>query len=542
MPIMSTPQHLKHAKTRATKLKGTADTTLSFCLLRKKGTKEVIVHFDKPGAVSKFKNPVSIHRLLQKTAAFRYPPDHPFFADITKLVSMAGLASNPSGSSVQFNQTVGKAVEADLAIACKDLKIKGFSFEKGITSFKQAETNVKEEALRENLRTMELPDVATIAGDPLAVFGSFDEFASTLEALSGADLDPAMTAIYRKLKDAYGRIADWTDDGGIEVVEGALEELGGIEDFDAEVAALEAFEAEALEEMKESVTVLRKETRELLREKGFLESTFTDSAKLIATLSEGHYMLIRNIKMEYGGGPLLMVSSSATFPHQDMLSELATSSSRDLGTFMKSRSGKKIAFSGRGTRGVLRDALHATGMVLKVYKVDSFDSLQDELQRQKVDVASADALLDMRKKVLKVLPELDVLINDGHLLPAFYSYTKGEFSSENLEFYLQVHPTGSSHKGTLDRDKLCASKQDLFGRYVRQDSELMVNITGATRDAATAIADNTALGNGRFDTIDFESMLPAVRDNLKMSFTGFRMSDALVQAFLDSHSIRRAYL
>lgn len=123
MAIQSTPQHLKFAKSKMAALKGTDGARMAFCLIRKKGTKEVIFHLDKATAAGRFKNPMIAHQIFKKTAAFRYGAGAAFFKDISKLVSIAGIATNSDGTIVFSKTVAGRGTEEDLKIGLKDMKL-----------------------------------------------------------------------------------------------------------------------------------------------------------------------------------------------------------------------------------------------------------------------------------------------------------------------------------------------------------------------------------------------------------------------------------
>jgi hypothetical protein len=541
--INCTPQHLKYAKNKLGFLKGKQGNSLSFCLLRKKGTKEVILHFDKVTTVAKFKNPVSAHNVFKKTAAFRYTKENEFFDDISKIVSVTGVVTNTDGTTLSFQKTVaGRGGEVDLTIACKDLKIKNFVFANGMSEDAKAAETVSQKQILTDLKSMNLPSPSTIAEDPLAHFGSFEALAAAIEALNSTGTGNALLNQYRiVLNNAYTLLQEWSPDG-VEAVGDAMDELGGIDDYGDEIVELIWYEQEAMEAMKESVVAIREETKEKLRAKGKGESTkyFVKHGKLIVTLKEGYFRLVPRVKKEFGGGHLLVVNNTDSFEHEATLTELAQAGRVSGGRFKKSKSGKKIALTGISSRNEIKAALRAMGMSLTVYLVRNFDNLQTQLQDQKVAVIKEDKIdtIEDRLSAQSIeLPTMQSILKGDSLQAVWYAFLIKEVAAENLGFYLSVR----GRFGVLNEEHKSMGSKAVYDDYVKVGSTHTININSEKRKLAQQIGDNTGLGDARFDTIDFEDMLTEIVTLMSAPFQRFKSSRILAAEIYASPTLGALY-
>ncbi|MFT5686498.1 MAG: hypothetical protein ACI8RZ_007454 [Myxococcota bacterium] len=500
MALMSTKEHLKYVKGRASQLKSTDGKEMAFCLLRRKGSKDVLVHFDKVSQVAKYKNPTMIHRILKKTAAFKFAEARSFFEDVTKLESMTGLVKNHGDDGLVFLKTQGRAAEGALSLGLKLLKIKDFTFEASATAALADEP--PSEALLTRLKGMAptLTVATDITADPGSVFGSMSEMIEALEALRDTT-DPVLKALRRTLSRAYQRLSDW-DDGGIEPVSDALAALTGDDDFTEELADLESAEALALEEVMAELQDIRDESAALLSRKelgGHIKSLY-DAGRLLKNLKEGHFRLASNTLDELGGQPAMLVSSSASFD-AEKLTMLKESTRTELlsGMFQKSKSGKKIAIvsSSLGVSRTLFKTLFASlGMALDPYIVSDFENLQTQLQGLKEAAEREDLVARIATTSSVKELKLQTCLDTPELLDAITRFAIEDFTVDSIGFLIAAR---SLTPPTSLPDALRVSgSQAIYETYIDPGAPQSVNVHFTVRDPLGEMAEKAEYGKMDF--------------------------------------------
>jgi len=534
MAMSCTAPHLKYIKGKKNKLVAGKAGEMTFCLLRRKGSRDVILHFDEKAAPAKYKNPATIHRIFMKTTRFAYRGgDSSFFDDISKVISMTGTVSFAGGTAT-FQKQLGRAGKADLQIACTDLKLPRFEL---VDSVEISDTSESESL--QTIRALRLDHLNEIAADPLGTFASLDELAALLEAANSIDSDNALFMLQRSaLNTIYNAISDWSTDG-IEGVSDAMTELGDIDDFDAEVAELEAFEAAAIDEMKANIQTLKDDSADLLRKKGFGDqfSSLKDNQKLLVTLSQGHFLLVESLKPTYGGGSLLLVNNTGNFSDlDDLIEEIRVGAPPATGRFKKSKSKKKIAFISGRTRKHFKSAISEMGLPMTVYIVSNFDSLQSELQNQKAEVQKEDSIADIKAKLISAPPNIGlqpILEADTHteLLKQYYAHLLKGSGAESLGFALCV----GGRSGLLESKHQLTSNADIYDRYVKDGATYMINIDSTNRSRAKELFDASGADSAAFAKhLAFirkkDSMLTQL---LKSELVNFSTSEILATTLYD---------
>ncbi|MFT5679127.1 MAG: hypothetical protein ACI8RZ_000031 [Myxococcota bacterium] len=432
MAIINTPKHLKYSKTKLKQLKAGSHTEgLAFCILRRKGAQDAVVHFDKPARVGQYKNPAAIHKVLKKTTAFDLDDANPFFNDISKLVSLTGVVTHTDGK-LHFQKTLGRGKEADLKLGMKFLKQAKFSF--GTTAPGREEVVAATSRSTERitaLKTLSPDDWATVASDPGAHFGTVEGLGDIIEQLTESGEDPVLL---QKLKAAYTSIDDWSEDG-IEPVDDAMALLSGITDFREEETDIQDAWQMGTADMRIELSKLRTKAAEMLTQKSFggqFKSLFSQ-ARTMSTMRMGHYQFVHKTIEAVGGGPLLMVSASSTFQHQILFDDVKAVPIA-AGRFRRSKSGKKIAFqvnNGSTTEHLLQSALKKSGLASSTaFIVDDFDDFQATMKakRQVNDLKSPAAIATLT---------LSFTLEKPLLRDLFAEHCADEYSAENIAYYLQ---------------------------------------------------------------------------------------------------------
>jgi len=246
MGIKNNAKHLAILKARAGKVSETK--TLSFFFVRQKGTKDAVLHIDKPGTAGKFKNPTRIKQLLLKAKDLdpkkEYAED--FFSDPKALISCAGTVSRDAKGLVFVpTSTAGKAKGNDM-IAC--LK----AFKKAIGAWRVASAPEPETSssgsssvapLEQHAQALGSLDSLGSSPDPLAVLDLFSA-TSIVDAINGiedaisaleelAADDPSAAAQLKVLQAAYEDVMSFGGDG-VESTMSGLEALGELSLDDGE--------------------------------------------------------------------------------------------------------------------------------------------------------------------------------------------------------------------------------------------------------------------------------------------------------------------
>ncbi len=553
MAIQSTPQHFKFAKVKMAALKSSDGTQMAFCLLRKKGTKEVILHLDKPAAAGRFKNPMIAHQIFKKTTAFRYRADDAFFKDIGKLVSIAGIVENEDGTLVFKKTVAGRGTEEDLKIGLKDLKVKKYRFSEALAeeaprseapdsagdriSFAGMSQEEILAAIRGN-RALIFMSPLNLARDPTTVFASFEDYTAAIEALQDYNGDDRlMKSAVTLLKSSYENLDGWSPDG-IEGVSDVMEALGDIDDIDAELAELEAYEDELRQDIIDRISLLHTETEEALRKKGFAESCdyLVKNAALIITLTEGTYRLVTRVKPEYGGGSLLLVSAAKSSKHQDFLNEISADLITE-GVFKKNASRKKIAFAGGGERRQFVDALRRANETAIPHVIDSMDNFNTKMAAQREAIRREEAINRMRdlfKKGMFKPPTFQTTLSVRGLLDAFYTHLKANSGAENLGFYLSV--TGDP-LGVLDAAHKRESREEVFATYLIEKATYEINISSENRSRATLLHREALEDPDLYSTYNLKAPLDEIYARLNDPFVRFQFSDEFYDAVQRDQSL-----
>lgn len=542
MGIINDKKHYAYAKKKYAQLKNGSVKEVALIVLRRKGSKDVVVHFDKATLVGKYKNPTVARQIFKKTGAFETDGEEDFYADISKVLMLAGIATFGDGGLV-FDKKKGCGSEGDFKVAMRLFKVRNAAF--GTSAREDSddidvqvelgvETNQKVESLLKKTGG-KLPSPTQLITDPGHFFSSIDDLGDLIQALQGSEDEQQLRLLDRLLEaDAY--ISSWSEQG-IAPVSDAMSTLSDVTEEEAlkEQEEIDQINSESLQEELDSI---RSKTESLLMQKTFSSqfASLVTSGQKMTSLSSGHFTLTLRTSREAGGKPVMLVSSSSTFEDQELFDQVAQGAPLT-GQFRRSKSGKKVALihsSYSTTPVTIMKAFKQMGLSVQPIVVESFTDLQAQLQRLKPKVLRQRRIVDVMESTAHKALKLNDVLADLNLTDVFAQFCITEYSVENLGFYLSVE--GLSAPPSLPGGMLKTSKKDIFDTYIPTTTEREVNIAYQKRDDLIRLAEA-----GRHSEMDFSEALKDVLSNLDDAFKRFIRSEEAAGLIVDNPVLRRRF-